>query len=68
MMCYKDMSFCSARCRNMQCPRQYTEAQKAGARKWWGDRPNGPPVAFMDFSEGCEEYQPKEEEADKCKE
>jgi hypothetical protein len=58
MMCFRDMSFCSAKCLNVECFRNWNDEQKAACLKWW-DGPGGP-VAFMDFSADCPDYQPKE--------
>lgn len=56
MICFRDMSFCSAECGNASCRRNFTDEQAKAAREWWG----GPdaPVAFSDFSDGCEDFIP----------
>ena len=54
MLCYRDMSFCSAypdRCKNDKCPRAFTNEERERARRWWGN--DNVPVAFSDFSEDC---------------
>ena len=56
MMCYKDMTFCSAVCNNKDCSRQFTKEQSEGAKRWWSHDPENVPVAFSDFSDTCEEY------------
>ena len=55
MICYKDMSFCASDCTNTSCHRHWTDEKSAAARKWWGK--DNPPVAFMDFSGKCDDYQ-----------
>lgn len=55
MMCYKDRKFCSAQCKNDKCDRQFTDEIHEAARKWWGG--DDAPIAFMDFSTTCQEYQ-----------
>lgn len=56
MICFRDMSFCSAsdHCLTTDCPRHFGEDDKKAAEKWWG----GPdaPIAIMDFQTGCKEY------------
>lgn len=54
MICFKDMTFCSAECANHQCPRNFTPDQKVQARNWWGG--DDVPVAFADFKTGCEDF------------
>lgn len=55
MINYRDMTFCSAKCANKECQRQFTPEEEVKAKLWWdGD---GAPVAFADFSGGCEDYQ-----------
>jgi hypothetical protein len=58
MLCYKDRTYCAASCANHECDRQFTQADRDQATKWWG----GPdfPVALCDFSAGCSDYQPKD--------
>jgi len=58
MICFKDMSFCSAKCSNQDCFRQFTTKEREEAIKWWGNE--NAPVAFMDFSSGCPKYIPME--------
>lgn len=56
MICYKDRTYCAAKCANKACYRYMSEEDWDVA-----DRLNLP-VALFDFSEGCEEYIPLEEE------
>lgn len=58
MICYRDMTFCSAKCATVTCRRNFTEEEAEKAKKWWGDHDFGPPVAFSDFSANCPEFQP----------
>ena len=56
MLCYKDMSFCSAKdCANKECPRN-TRGFNFTPDDWWKDR-----VAIMDFQRSCKEYSKDEE-------
>jgi hypothetical protein len=56
MITFRDMTYCAAFCRTTDCRRNYTDAVKAAAERWW----NGPgaPVAFADFSPGCDDFAP----------
>jgi len=56
MICYRDMTFCSALCGTEDCPRQFTEEHRLKAEKWWEGCEGGPPVAFSDFSATCPDY------------
>jgi hypothetical protein len=59
MMCFRDMTFCSAyptRCKNMNCRRAFTELEREAARQWWGN--DNAPVAMSDFSDNCAERVP----------
>jgi hypothetical protein len=38
MISYKDMTFCSAQCRNLDCPRNYTDDIHLAARQCGGAR------------------------------
>lgn len=64
MICYRDMTFCSAKCATTTCRRNFTEEEAQKARKWWGDSPDGPPVAFSDFSDHCPDYKPASDHLD----
>lgn len=59
MICYKDMTFCSASCAELNCHRNYTDEVHEAARKWWDHDPDNVPVAFSDFSVKCDYYKPK---------
>jgi len=56
MICFKDMTFCDSDCTNKDCARLWTEELQKQADEWWGGAGKGAPVAFSDFSGGCEEY------------
>jgi hypothetical protein len=56
MMCYRDMTFCSASCANYKCERQFTLEVQEKAIKWWGNE--RAPIALSDFSDTCEVYMP----------
>jgi hypothetical protein len=56
MVCYKDMTFCSAECENNKCERRLTPKIVEGAIKWWGS--DKAPIATCNFSDDCNEYQP----------
>lgn len=56
MMSYRDTTFCAAFCATTECRRNYSDVVKAAAERWWGGP--GAPVAFADFSDGCDDYVP----------
>jgi len=56
MLCFKDMTFCSAVCDNKTCFRQFTKEEQEASEKWWDHDPDNAPVAFSDFSKNCDEY------------
>ena len=56
MICYKDMTFCSAKCANDECFRQFTQAHMDAANKWWEGMDGPPPVAFSEFSIDCRAF------------
>lgn len=56
MICYKDMTFCTAACKKHSCRRYLSAEVLEGAKKWWGGE--DAPVAMSDFSETCKEYEP----------
>ena len=58
MICFKDRTFCSADCKTFSCHRQFTDELHQQARDWWGHDPDNAPVAFSDFSDTCQSYQP----------
>ncbi len=54
MICYRDMTFCTANCANLACPDKLTDKVRDGAEKWWGQK--GAPIAVSDFSANCSRY------------
>lgn len=57
MICYKDKTFCSAKCNNKICPDNWEYLDKTGYEIWSRNFKNEEgPVAFADFSKVCEEY------------
>lgn len=58
MISFKDRTFCSAKCSNTNCYRNFTDELHQQARLWWSHDPDNAPVAFSDFSKDCQEYHP----------
>ena len=50
MICYRDMTFCAAKCKTVGCPRNFTEEHKKEAKQ------KKLPVSWADFSEWCDDY------------
>lgn len=65
MICFRDMSFCVAKCATTPCVRKLTDEVRADAERWWLGFNNEPgaPIDQCDWSERCAEYQPLTEEA-----
>lgn len=63
MLCFRDKTFCSAKCSTTSCHRNWTPEQQAEAREWWAGMEGEAPVAFSDFSPECSRYQKPEEAA-----
>lgn len=64
MICYRDMTFCSAypsTCTTRDCHRAFTSEDKQMADKWWEGMKGEAPIAFADLSEGCPDKQTREE-------
>lgn len=59
MICFEDMTFCSAACKTTECRRHWSDAKRLDANLWWGK--DGAPVAFSDFSDRCIAYDPDED-------
>lgn len=55
-MCFRDMTFCNAKCANTECSRKLTEEVEDAAEKWWGVDKDGAPIAVSDFSHDCKEF------------
>ena len=56
MLCYRDMTFCSANCATI-CPIKLTPQVEEAAAKWWGS--SDVPIAVSDYSDTCQEYKEK---------
>lgn len=62
MLCYRDMTFCSQKCGNTKCRRNFTDEVSMAADLWWGDEADGgPPIAMADFKSDSCGYVPPEE-------
>lgn len=65
MICYRDRSWCSHSCGNLECGRNFTEEESIRANKWWemfNSPDSGPPIAVMDFrTEDCGYKEPDNE-------
>ncbi len=65
MICYRDMTFFSAACRNETCERRLTDRVKANAQAWWErtfpQSQIGAPIAMADFSSTCPDFQSVEQ-------
>lgn len=56
MICYKGMTFCSAKdCRNLQCDRNTNRPDF---------QPNDLPVAYAGFRDNCKEYEKEQKDED----
>lgn len=56
MICYRDMTFCSAECKTRKCERNWKLMDKTSYVEWSKAFSGSGPVAFADFSENCEKY------------
>jgi len=58
MICYRDMTFCTAyedgRCINSDCHRAFDALDLSMAKKWWAPQEGPPPIAWSDFWDSCE--------------
>lgn len=54
MICYRDMTFCNAKCLNLTCSMKLTDKVKDDADRWW--QAKGAPIAVSDFSDGCQSF------------
>ncbi len=65
MICYRDMTFCTAyaegKCINSDCHRAFDALDLSMAKKWWGGLAGGdmslsgpPPIAWSDFWDRCD--------------
>lgn len=66
-MCFRDMSYCSARCATLVCSRNQRRLDPGGAdheayTRWSKGFPDDSgPVALMDLSVGCNAYRALDE-------
>lgn len=58
MICYRDKTYCIARCSNHDCNSKLTQQVELDAKKWWGN--DKAPIAMADFSQTCEDYKAEE--------
>jgi len=56
MMCFKDMTFCTAECDNHKCSYKLTPDVISSAQVWWGG--GDAPIAVADRSDGCAAFVP----------
>ena len=56
MICFRDMTYCTANCATVSCHRH--KVNEAKDRKWSGSKLDFLPTAWSDFSNGCPEYKP----------
>ena len=47
MLNYLDRQFCSQKCANTECSRNFNDEVMAKARAWWGN--DKPPIGFADM-------------------
>ena len=57
MICFRDTTFCAAKCLNHSCERRLTKQVEDAAVKWWGS--DKAPIAVSDMSDNCEQYEPE---------
>lgn len=57
MICFRDTTFCTAKCLNHSCERRLTKQVEEAAVKWWGS--DKAPIAVSDMSANCEQYLPE---------
>ena len=53
-MCYRDMTFCNAKCANDKCHRKLTDKVRKDAIAWWAG--DNAPIAVSNFSKDCPDY------------
>ena len=58
MICFRDMTFCSASCKTTECHRNFTDETRQASIRWGGEHA---PVAFSDYSHDCQDYAPLED-------
>lgn len=60
MICFRDRTFCNAKCSNTDCSIKLTQQVFKDAARWWGN--DNAPIAIGDRSDGCTGYKPIGEE------
>ena len=64
MICYKDMTFCTAKaCIHFgdgKCHRSLTESVMERAKEWWGDIDGEPPIAIFVDTPACYQLEEKD--------
>lgn len=59
MICYRDRSWCSRKCGNLDCSRNFTPEEAERAEQWWAGFNQGPgaPISTIDMkdTDGCKE-------------
>ena len=61
MICFRDVTFCVAKCGSTLCERKLTQDVERAAERWWGEP--GAPIAISDFSKDCPIYFTAENDA-----
>lgn len=61
MICFRDMTFCRAKCKNTDCDRLLTPKVELEAVAWWG-KDSPAPIAVSDFHERCDIYIPEDDD------
>lgn len=54
MICFRDTTFCIAKCANHLCQSKLTEQVQKDAVKWWGSEKA--PIAVSDMSSNCGKF------------
>lgn len=65
-LCFRYMIFCSSDCMNTACRRNWTADKREASVKWWEGCEGKAPVAFSDFSDTCEDYEPPVARCSRC--
>lgn len=60
IICFRDKTFCSAKCGLASCSRQINQEVREAGAKWWGSEDF--PIAVSDFSGICPDFIPMEED------
>ena len=60
MMCFRDRTYCTAKCQVVNCEIRMTSKVWEDAVKWWGNE--NAPIAVSDYSSRCEDFIPMNDE------